>query len=76
MAKLVERLARGPGSAHAATKRLVRVAHDNDLAAQLDAERRTLVAAARGSEFGEGVRAFVERRTPRFDDSAEQPKPG
>jgi len=71
--RLTQRLARGPAGSHAAIKRLVRAAHANGLAAQLDAERRELVAAARGAEFGEGVRAFMERRAPRFEDPADVP---
>lgn len=70
--RLVARLASGAGGAQAAIKRLVRAAHDNDFAIQLDLERRELVSAAQGPEFGEGVRAFVERRAPRFEDPGER----
>ena len=65
-ARLVERLRAGATGSFAAIKRLVRQAHDNTLAEQLDAERREIVAAARGREFSEGVRAFGERRAPDF----------
>ena len=65
-ARLVERLRAGAAGSFGAIKRLVRQAHDNKLAEQLDAERREIVEAARGMEFGEGVRAFSERRAPSF----------
>ncbi|CAG4896525.1 enoyl-CoA hydratase/isomerase family protein [Paraburkholderia saeva] len=70
--QLVERLACGAGDAQVAIKRLVRAAHVNEFGVQLDAERRGLVAAAQGSEFSEGVRAFVERRPTRFGDTGGQ----
>jgi len=64
--KLVERLRTGATGSFAAIKRLVRQSHGNTLAEQLDAERREIVTAACGSEFGEGVRAFADRRAPSF----------
>ncbi|MCY1202199.1 1,2-epoxyphenylacetyl-CoA isomerase [compost metagenome] len=64
--KLVRRLLAGPPGAFAAVKRLVYQAHDNDLATHLHHERHQLVAAAGQPEFAEGVRAFVEKREPRF----------
>ncbi|MNM86051.1 enoyl-CoA hydratase [compost metagenome] len=66
MNKLVRRLLAGPPGAFAAVKRLVYQAHDNDLATHLHHERHQLVAAAGQPEFAEGVRAFVEKREPRF----------
>lgn len=65
-ARLVERLRAGAAGSFGAIKRLVRQSHDSTLAEQLDAERREIVTAARGMEFGEGVRAFGERRAPDF----------
>lgn len=67
VARLVERLRTGPAASHAAIKRLVFGAHAAGLDEQLEAERREIVRAAEGDEFGEGVRAFVERRAPVFD---------
>ncbi len=75
-ARLVERLRVGAAGAFAAIKRLVRQSHGNELAAQLDAERREIVAAARGLEFGEGVRAFGERRAPDFVGAGPSLAPG
>lgn len=65
-ARLVERLRVGAAGSFGAIKRLVRKSHDSTLAEQLDAERREIVTAARGTEFGEGVRAFGEKRAPDF----------
>lgn len=64
--KLLRRLLAGPPDAFAAVKQLVYQAHDNDLATHLHHERQRLVAAAAQPEFAEGVRAFVEKREPRF----------
>ena len=66
--RLTARLRDGPASAHAAVKRLVRAAHTTTLTQHLDAERQEIVAASRGLEFAEGVRAFVERRKPKFSN--------
>ena len=65
---LARRLRAGPAGAQAAMKRLVQAARSTALADQLEAERETIVAAARGPEFAEGVRAFLDRRPPRFPD--------
>lgn len=75
-ARLVERLRAGAAGSFGAIKRLVRQAHDNKLAEQLDAERREIVEAARGMEFGEGVRAFGERRAPSFSAIGESEPTG
>lgn len=66
---LARRLRLGPASAQVAIKRLVRGAHARSLADQLQAERLTIVAAASGPEFAEGVRAFLDQRPPHFPDS-------
>lgn len=48
------------------TKRLLESSLHNDFAAQLDAERGLIAAAAGTADFREGVSAFVEKRSPRF----------
>jgi len=64
--KLVQRTLAGPPASYGAIKQLVYAAHDNSLPAQLQAEREQLVAATRRPEFTEGVRAFLEKRPPRY----------
>lgn len=72
--KLLERaeaicttLARGPRQALARLKRLMQASEANDLTSQLGAERETQQACGRGSEYLEGLRAFAEKRPPKFD---------
>lgn len=63
---LATRLAQGPRGSFAATKRLLRESDHNSLEAQLALEARTIIAQSRSAEGHEGVRAFVEKRAPRF----------
>lgn len=60
-------LAEGPTRAYASTKRLLVSAFGSSLEAQLALERRHAVEAARGPELAEGIRAFREKRPPRFE---------
>lgn len=64
--ELARRLATGPSQALARIKRLTYQGADHDLSAQLDAEAESIAAAAASPEGREGVRAFTERRRPRF----------
>jgi 2-(1,2-epoxy-1,2-dihydrophenyl)acetyl-CoA isomerase len=65
-AELAARLAAGPTRTLAATKRLLRGSWHADLEQQLEAERLTM-AELGGTEDGrEGIRAFVEKRAPRY----------
>ncbi len=48
------------------TKRLLETTLANDFAAQLDAERGLIAAAAGTKDFAEGTTAFVQKRTPKF----------
>lgn len=65
--ELAERLARGPTRAYANIRALMRASLDNDLATQMRAEGRGLIAAAATRDFAEGVAAFVGKRPAKFD---------
>ena len=65
-AALAERLAAGPTRAYANTKRLLGSSLASTLPAQLQAEAEAFADCAASEDFGEGVRAFVEKRKPRF----------
>lgn len=64
---LAQRLAAGPTLAYGRMKRLLRQSFDNDLPAQLDAERDAFCASAATRDFGEALAAFFERRKPAFE---------
>ncbi len=59
-------LADGPTFAYGWTKHLLHAAFHGSLESQLMLERRGAVEAARGKELPEGIRAFLEKRPPRF----------
>ena len=63
---LAERLARSPADALAGTKQAFVGAANNTLDAQLDLEARLQGEAGRSADFAEGVRAFQEKRPPRY----------
>ncbi len=63
---LAARLAEGPVRAIAAIKRLLQDSAGASLEEQLEAERRAVCALAGTEDFREGVRAFFEKRAPRF----------
>ncbi len=63
---MVERLAAGPTVALGNLKQLVRSAHNNDLAAQLEAEKQDFLRCAATHDFKEGVSAFLEKRPANF----------
>jgi 2-(1,2-epoxy-1,2-dihydrophenyl)acetyl-CoA isomerase len=65
-AKFAQQLAAGPTLAYRLMKRALYASADNDLAAQLDFERDLQREAGRSTDFREGVRAFHEKRPPRF----------
>ena len=50
-----------------ATKHLLHVQTDNDFSTHLDHERTLIEAAGTTPAFKEGVRAFLEKRPPKFD---------
>lgn len=61
---LARQIAAGPGAALRATRSLVRAGRGAGFAEHLDAERRSIAAAAGGPQGREGVAAFVARRAP------------
>jgi 2-(1,2-epoxy-1,2-dihydrophenyl)acetyl-CoA isomerase len=61
------RLAQGPTAALRMIKDALRRSLDNDLAAQLALEARLQGEAGRTRDFREGVAAFLEKRSPRFE---------
>jgi 2-(1,2-epoxy-1,2-dihydrophenyl)acetyl-CoA isomerase len=65
-AALIQRLAAGPAVAHASAKRLFRQAADTGLHQHLDDEIRLFSDNTRHPDFAEGVRAFLEKRVPKF----------
>jgi 2-(1,2-epoxy-1,2-dihydrophenyl)acetyl-CoA isomerase len=66
---LAERLAAGPTKAYVATRRALLAAATNTLADQLALERRLQREMGLTSDFLEGVRAFAEKRAPKFTGS-------
>jgi 2-(1,2-epoxy-1,2-dihydrophenyl)acetyl-CoA isomerase len=69
-------VAAGPRLAQASTKRLLRQATDGLLERQLEDEIRSIADNARTSDFAEGLRAFLERRTPDFHNGTVTPRAG
>lgn len=63
---LAARLATRPTRGLGLTKRALNRSFANDLDAQLDLERDLQSEAGRTFDYGEGVRAFLEKREPRY----------
>lgn len=66
-ARMAARLAALPAHAVVETRALFSAAERNDLGAQLAFERERQRLLIDGPSFQEGVRAFLEKRRPRFD---------
>ena len=64
--KLCEHFAAAPTQGLALIKRALNASADNDLNAQLDLERDLQRAASLTPDYAEGVRAFMEKRKPKF----------
>lgn len=64
--ELARRIARGPWTAHAGAKVLLRRAADALLARQLDDEIRYFADNTREADFAEGLAAFLAKRSPSF----------
>jgi 2-(1,2-epoxy-1,2-dihydrophenyl)acetyl-CoA isomerase len=65
---LAERIAAGPPAVLAMIKHLVNRAAASDLAAALDLEAFAQGQALAGPDHQEGLRAFFDKRPPRFED--------
>lgn len=66
VAKVATAMSRVPATAAVLAKRLANSAPTAELDAHLDAERDAIVACVGTEDFGEGVRAALEKRAPRF----------
>ena len=64
--KLCTHFATAPTYGLGLIKRALDAAEDNDLATQLDLERQLQREAGSTPDYGEGVRAFLEKRKPNF----------
>jgi len=64
---LAERLAAGPRLAYLRIRQALDESHAHTLVQQLDLERDLLGELGRSDDYGEGVRAFLEKRPPRFN---------
>jgi 2-(1,2-epoxy-1,2-dihydrophenyl)acetyl-CoA isomerase len=67
VAAFAARLAEGPGLADRRTKQAVAESLANSLETQLELEARLQSEAGSSADFMEGVAAFREKRTPRFE---------
>jgi 2-(1,2-epoxy-1,2-dihydrophenyl)acetyl-CoA isomerase len=65
-AERTRELAEGPTFSYGATKRLLHSAFGGSAESQMMLERRAAVEAARREELSEGIRAFREKRAPKF----------
>jgi 2-(1,2-epoxy-1,2-dihydrophenyl)acetyl-CoA isomerase len=68
-AKLAKRLANGPTAVYGRAKNLLMNSAERTMETQLQAEAEMFAASAIGNDFKEGVRAFVEKRPPKFTGS-------
>ena len=64
--KLAAQLADGPARAHAGIKKLLLTAPTETLESQMERETRMIVETATSADGREGIRAFMEKRGPRF----------
>ena len=67
---VARRIASGPRNATRRLKRLLRESSQRTLAGQLDAEADSFSRCTGSDDFVEGIRAFLDKRPPRFDAGA------
>jgi 2-(1,2-epoxy-1,2-dihydrophenyl)acetyl-CoA isomerase len=67
---LTAQLSQAPTEALARMKRMFAAAVTNSLDAQLDLEAKLQGESGRTADYAEGVRAFVEKRAPKFKGGA------
>lgn len=65
-AKLARELASGPTRAYGGVKKLLIASTTNDLETQMDLETKYIVEMAGSADGPEGIRAFLEKRAPKF----------
>lgn len=63
---LAAKLAAGPTLAYGAVRRMLRQSGETGLSDQLDAEKESIIAAARSDDAAEGIAAFMAKRRPHF----------
>ena len=64
---LGQQLAKGPAQAQARIKALISAAPHHSLLQHLDAERDSMFASGETEDGHEGIRAFIEKRAPKFN---------
>lgn len=64
--RLATELANGPTRAFGGVKKLIQMAPNDTLESQMERETRTIVEMSTSVDGREGVRAFVEKRKPKF----------
>jgi 2-(1,2-epoxy-1,2-dihydrophenyl)acetyl-CoA isomerase len=67
---VARRIAAGPRDATQRLKRLLRESSQRTLAGQLDAEADSFRRCTGSDDFVEGIRAFLDKRPPRFHGNA------
>jgi 2-(1,2-epoxy-1,2-dihydrophenyl)acetyl-CoA isomerase len=63
---LAQKLAQGPKQALARIKSLIEAAQHHGLHAHFDMERESMLASGATDDAREGIRAFLEKRAPKF----------